>query len=496
MTLRPIVLLCLFSVLIVVCISQRRIPTVRGDDGRNGNPHLTETAEPAAFQDQKPSQTLTDDSKKAEDVYKNIQLFKGLPASGVMRAMNFFTNSLGVDCTHCHTAGSFEKDDKPAKQTARKMYEMVQLSNRFLSTNKVSCFACHRGHVVPEQPPDSWKAQFEEMRKTAEQDQRPAEQVYKNIQTLKGIPAGRWNMLMTMFSKALGVDCNHCHVEGAFESDDKPAKLIARKMLGLTGAISREIYKGPTSINCYTCHKGQVQPVSFPPAGTATPPATITRPEVNRAGVLPKIDEVLQNYKRATDESGALAKLKTRVLKGNLVAQGGLNAPMEVYVKAPNKMLMIMHTPGGGATVGGNGSSVWERNQNGLREPAGPEADFLKRQAQSFAGADLRQQYKKLEVIGRAKLGDRDTVVVETDPGDRLYFDATTGLLVRQDLETDGPQGKTQAFIEFSDYREVDGVKIPFSRKWSRSGFSFTQKFDEVKHNIEIEDSRFEKPSK
>src|SRR4030095_4026147 len=59
--------------------------------------------------------------KPAEETYKNIQIFKGLPSSGVMRAMNFFTRSLGVDCTHCHVPGEFEKDDKAAKQTARKM---------------------------------------------------------------------------------------------------------------------------------------------------------------------------------------------------------------------------------------------------------------------------------------------------------------------------------------------------------------------------------------
>jgi outer membrane lipoprotein-sorting protein len=267
-------------------------------------------------------------------------------------------------------------------------------------------------------------------------------------------------------------------------------------MLGLTGAISREIYKGPTSINCYTCHKGQLKPVSFPPPGSTTPPANTKPPELNRAGVLPKIDEVLQNYKRATDVSGALVKLKTRILKGNLVAQGGLTAPMEVYVKTPDKMLMIMHTPGGGATIGSNGNNIWEKNQNGLREVAGDEALFLSRQAQSFAGTDFHQQYKKLEVLGRARLSDRETLVIETDSGDRLYFDAASGLLLRQDLEIDGPQGKTQAFIEFSDYRETDGVKIPFIRTWSRPGFSFTQKFDEVKHNTEIENSKFEKPSK
>lgn len=203
--------------------------------------------------------------KPAEEVYKNIQVLKGVPSSRVMAAMSFFTKSLGVKCDHCHVVGAFEKDDKPTKQTARKMYEMVRVSNRELGKNQVSCFTCHRGKVQPEQPPDSWKAEAEEMMKKAEEDKRPAEQVYKNVQTLKGVPAGRWMLIMKMFSKSLGVDCSHCHVEGAFEKDDKPAKQTARKMLAMVGAISREIYKGPTSINCYTCHKGQPEPVSFPP---------------------------------------------------------------------------------------------------------------------------------------------------------------------------------------------------------------------------------------
>ncbi|MEK6324895.1 MAG: photosynthetic reaction center cytochrome c subunit family protein [Acidobacteriota bacterium] len=440
--------------------------------------------------------------KTAEEVYKNIQIFKGLPASGVMRAMAFFARSLGVECTHCHVAGEFEKDDKPAKLTARKMYAMVQLSNKVLGTNRVSCYACHRGRVQPESPPELWKDEMEEMRKKGEQDQRPAEQVYKNVQTLKGVPSGRWMLLMTMFSKALGVDCTHCHVAGEFEKDDKPAKQTARKMLGLTGAISREIYKGPTSISCYTCHKGQPQPVSFPPANPpASPGAKPTEtkpPEITRSGPMPTVDQVLDNYMRAIGGANAFAKLTTRELKGSLVAQGGMNAPLEIYAKAPGKILMIMHTPGTPATVAFNGTTAWQKNQAGVSEMAGPEAGFLKRQAHSFAGGRLRDLYAKLEVKGRTKLGEREAFVVDavsTGGPDRLYFDAQTGLLIRQDVEMEGPQGKTNVIVEFEDYREVDGVKLPFVRRWSRPGFTFTQKFDEIKHNVAIDDARFEKPT-
>jgi Photosynthetic reaction centre cytochrome C subunit len=203
--------------------------------------------------------------KPAEEVYKNIQVLKGLPSSRLMGVMGFFARSLGVKCNHCHVQGAFDSDEKPEKLTARKMYQMVQVANKELGSNRASCFTCHRGKVLPEPPPESWKAEAEQLMKDPNSDKRPAEQVYKNIQVLKGAPAGRWMLIMNMFSKSLGVDCAHCHVEGAFEKDDKPAKQTARKMLRMVGAIAKEIYKGPTTVTCYTCHKGQVEPVSFPP---------------------------------------------------------------------------------------------------------------------------------------------------------------------------------------------------------------------------------------
>ncbi|HEX8186640.1 MAG TPA: photosynthetic reaction center cytochrome c subunit family protein [Blastocatellia bacterium] len=239
---------------LIALATNLKASTATADDSQGQQDKPTAQDKPAAAPD-----------KPAEEVYKNIQILKGLPSSRLMNVMGFFTKSLGVKCDHCHIPGAFDKDDKPTKQTARKMYEMVRVSNRELGNNRVSCFMCHRGKVQPEQPPDSWKAEAEELMKNGDQDKRAAEQVYKNVQTLKGVPAGRWMLIMQMFSKSLGVNCAHCHVEGAFEKDDKPAKQTARKMLGMVGAISREIYKGPTSINCYTCHKGQAQPVSFPP---------------------------------------------------------------------------------------------------------------------------------------------------------------------------------------------------------------------------------------
>ena len=224
----------------------------------------------AEIQEQKPPQSPAPQGqaeKPAEEVYKNIQIFKGAPASRVMGAMNFFARSLGVDCTHCHLPNEFEKDEKAAKLTARKMYAMVRLAQKETGQNGVSCYMCHRGKAQPEPPADLSKEKIAEMMKEADKDKRPVDEVYKNIQVFKGqgIPAGRLMMIMQMFTKALGVDCAHCHVANEFEKDDKAAKQTARKMLRMVGSISREIYKGSTPVNCYTCHRGAAKPVAFPP---------------------------------------------------------------------------------------------------------------------------------------------------------------------------------------------------------------------------------------
>jgi hypothetical protein len=204
------------------------------------------------------------DDKKAEEVYKNIQIFKGLPASRIMGAMQFFARSLGVKCDHCHIQGQFDKDEKPTKLTARKMYKMVRFATD-KGAKGASCYMCHAGHTQPEPSPDMTPEKMEAMMKQADKDQRPVEQAFKNIQVLKGLKAGRLMMTMQLFTKALGVQCTHCHVQADFSKDDQPAKQTARQMLTMVGGMTTEFFNGQPTVNCFTCHKGQVKPVAFPP---------------------------------------------------------------------------------------------------------------------------------------------------------------------------------------------------------------------------------------
>ncbi len=65
---------------------------------------------------------------------------------------------------------------------------------------------------------------------------------------------------------------------------------------------------------------------------------------------------------------------------------------------------------------------------------------------------------------------------------------------MRQDMEVESPQGKTKLVLQFEDYRKVDGVTLPFVRRWSRPDFTFTQRFVEIRLDVSIDDARFEKP--
>jgi len=103
------------------------------------------------------------ENQPAESVFKNIKVFKGVPAARLVNIMNMgFGRSLGVSCGFCHVPGKWDLDDKEEKNTARLMLAMVQTINRDYISKvpsdsgvprpMVSCFTCHRGNPRPMGP--------------------------------------------------------------------------------------------------------------------------------------------------------------------------------------------------------------------------------------------------------------------------------------------------------------------------------------------------------
>lgn len=200
---------------------------------------------------------------RAEEVFKSIDIFRGKPAAQVLPAMNAIRGNLGVSCTYCHTQYEWDKNDKPPKETTRKMFKMMgYIEDKYFDhKNKVTCWTCHRGHPEQPRPTEKPQEQAEQYIHISPEDaQKPAEEVFHNIQKFKKLPAGRVPFVMNFFSQSLGVKCSHCHVQDHWEKDDVEAKQTARKMLGMVADVIHEYYGSNGPIGCYGCHGGKVKP--------------------------------------------------------------------------------------------------------------------------------------------------------------------------------------------------------------------------------------------
>jgi hypothetical protein len=99
------------------------------------------------------------EKQPAAEVFKNIQLFKTMEAGKLPGTMGFWSHALGVTCKHCHIVDQWEKEERPEKQIARDMVQMVSEINTRLLKNiknldspepRIGCWTCHRGKLIPE----------------------------------------------------------------------------------------------------------------------------------------------------------------------------------------------------------------------------------------------------------------------------------------------------------------------------------------------------------
>ena len=197
-----------------------------------------------------------------------------------------------------------------------------------------------------------------------------AEEVYKNIQVLKGVPADQVIPAMQFISASLGVECEHCHVEHAFDKDDKKPKQTARKMIQMMFAINKDSFNGHREVTCYSCHHGASDPVGTPIIAEEEPKPE-PRTAMNAGGanpvVMPTADRLLEKFVQALGGADALHRISTRVEKGTLTGFGGRQLPVEVFAKAPGKRLSVMHLPNGDSITAYDGRVGWLGNPGGRR---------------------------------------------------------------------------------------------------------------------------------
>jgi hypothetical protein len=332
---------------------------------------------------------------------------------------------------------------------------------------------------------------------------KTAEQQFKNIQVLKGVPADQVIPTMQFISGSLGVECEFCHVEGAFEKDDKKPKLAARKMITMMIAINKDNFEGHREVTCNSCHRGSPHPAAIPAIASAETMPTMEHGQAEHDGdddanSTQSADPILQKYLAAVGGADAIKKISSRVEKGT-ASMGERQLPIEIFTQAPDRRASYLHLPGGDSITAYDGSKGWLGNPGRPPRPMGPsETEAARMDADLYFPARLKEIFGSFKVGQPEKIAGQDVELVRAlrdgKPPVKLYFDRQSGFLVRMVRYADTVLGLLPTQIDYADYRDSGGVKIPFRWTIARPSGSFTIQVDHADPNVQIDAAKFAPP--
>ena len=337
-----------------------------------------------------------------------------------------------------------------------------------------------------------------------------AEEVFKNIQVLKGVPADQFLASMGFISNALAVNCTYCHLGeggGGWEeyARDNDKKVMARRMMQMMRGINDMYFGGRPMVSCVTCHNASNRPKVSPNIAAYYSEPTTDEPDqiVNQAKGAPSAEQVLDKYIQAIGGAQKLAALTSFVAKGTDLSYGDADpVPLQIFAK-PGQFAEVATTPSGPRIRVFDGRNGYANVPDAYtplprRVLTGGELEGAKLDAALAFPAQIKQALTNWRGSVPTAIGDTDVQAIQGTMANgfpvKLYFDDETGLLVRQVRYVDAALGRATWQIDYSDYRDVAGVKIPFKRTllW-QSGQSQVVLTD-VQPNVAVDAARFARP--
>jgi hypothetical protein len=209
------------------------------------------------------------------------------------------------------------------------------------------------------------------------------------------------------------------------------------------------------------------------------------------------VENVVEKYLSAVGGKDKLSQIKNRVIKGEFsLPDMGMYAPIEMYVQTPDKVMMrIDMAEFGEVSNGVNGDVAWDINpMTGPRVLQGTEKQASLRRAAIDEFLNWKTYYTKAETAGEETVGEEKCTKVVFTPIEgepvEYFFGVDTGLVLRSISNVNGQYTE----VNLSDYREVDGIKIPFLMEMTNPQFNFEFQFESVEHNVDIPAETFELP--
>jgi len=316
---------------------------------------------------------------------------------------------------------------------------------------------------------------------------------------------------MGFFSASLGMSCEDCHSADDRNWDgfaaDNTRKRTARRMISMMQKINDDNFGGRQMVTCYSCHRGADSPrvvpdfaVQYGPLIPADPNAVITQ-----APLAPTADDVFNKYIQAIGGAQRAASVTSFVATGTNVGYGPESADkraVEIYARTPAQRTVIIHTSNGDNTATYDGRSGWiaaPLRPVDVLQLAGQELDGAKLDAMMWFPSQLKQLAARWRVGVASTIDDKDVDVVQGNTATgiivTLYFDQQSGLLTRSMRYTDSPVGKIPVQVDYADYRDVAGIKVPykFTMTWLNGRDTF--EMSQVRANVAIDAAKFAKPA-
>jgi hypothetical protein len=347
---------------------------------------------------------------------------------------------------------------------------------------------------------------------TAGQGPRPqmSEQVFKNVQILKGIPVDEFMDTMGMFAAALSLNCVDCHTPESVGSwdhfaDETALKRTARRMMLMVDRINKDAFGGARVLTCYTCHRGDLRPKAVPNLARqyADHVEDANEVQINRIPGGPTVDQVFDQYIRALGGRERLAGVTSFTGKGTFIGfeTEQTKVPVDIFAKAPAQRTTIVHTRIGDSVRVYDGREAWIAAPDrpvGLLPLTGGNLEGAKLEAMLAFPTQLKQAFSQWAITA-TDIDDKEVRVVQgtnpRQPPVNFYFAADSGLLVRVLRLVDTAVGRVPTQIDYSDYRDVSGVKLPFRWVVTWTNGQATTELSELRINVPIEAAKLARPA-
>lgn len=359
-----------------------------------------------------------------------------------------------------------------------------------------------------------------------------SDQVFKNVQVLKGIPVDDFMETMGIMTAALQFDCSDCHANAGTDkvdwAADTPRKRTARRMVTMVATINKDNFGGRQMVTCWTCHRNRDRPLTTPLMEIIYGMPNLDSDDVVvQTPGSPTPQSILDKYIAAVGGEQRLAGLTSFDGRGTSVGFGGFGGggDVEILAKAPDKRATIVlfkaETGRGDQIRTYDGRTGWVRtplNVLGEYQLNGGDLDGARFDAQLSFPGQLKQVLTNLKTGPPTAITDlpgpsSQTSLQKEQPTDQthsvnvvqgngprgllvtLYFDQQSGLLLRELRYGGSPIGRVPTQIDYADYRDVNGIKFPFHITYAWLDGRDSILLNEIKTNVPIDESKFGRPA-